>query len=49
MVTVSLQEKNGIYQAVLNYKDKDGKRKQKWVSTKLKVRGNKKQALAKEI
>ena len=25
MVTVSLQEKNGIYQAVLNYKDKDGK------------------------
>lgn len=46
MVTVSLQDKNGIYQAVLNYKDKDGKRKQKWVSTKLKVRGNKKQALA---
>ena len=31
----------------MNYKDKDGKRKQKWVSTKLKVRGNKKQALAK--
>ena len=47
MVTVSLQEKNGIYQAVLNYKDKDGIRKQKWFSTKLKVRGNKKQALAK--
>ena len=47
MVTVSLQEKNGIYQAVLNYKDRNGKRKQKWVSTKLKVRGNKKQALAK--
>ena len=38
MVTVSLQEKNGIYQAVLNYKDKNGKRKQKWVSTKLKVK-----------
>lgn len=47
MVTVSLQEKSGIYQAVLNYKDDNGKRKQKWVSTKLKVRGNKKQALAK--
>ena len=47
MVTVSLHEKNGIYQAVLNYKDNNGKRKQKWVSTKLKVRGNKKQALAK--
>ena len=24
MVTVSLQEKNGIYQAVINYKDGDG-------------------------
>ena len=47
MVTVSLQEKNGIYQAVINYKDNDGKRKQKWLSTKLKVRGNKKQAQAK--
>ena len=47
MVTVSLQEKNGVYQAVINYKDNDGKRKQKWLSTKLKVRGNKKQAQAK--
>ena len=47
MVTVSLQEKNGVYQAVINYKDKNGKRKQKWLSTKLKVRGNKKQAQAK--
>ena len=47
MVTVSLQEKNGIYQAVINYKDNEGKRKQKWISTKLKVRGNKKQAQAK--
>ena len=47
VVTVSLQEKNGIYQAVLNYKDNEGKRKQKWVSTKLKIRGNKKIALAK--
>ena len=44
MVTVSLQEKNGIYHAVINYKDDEGKRKQKWISTKLKVRGNKKQA-----
>ncbi len=33
MVTVSLQEKNGVYQAVLNYKDDNGKRKQKWKST----------------
>lgn len=47
MVTVSLQEKNGFYHAVLNYKDDNGKRKQKWVSTKFKIRGNKKQAQAK--
>ena len=47
MVTVSLQEKNGFYHAVVNYKDDNGKRKQKWFSTKLKVRGNKKQAQAK--
>ncbi len=47
MVTVSLQEKNAVYQAVVNYKDNNGKRKQKWISTKLKVRGNKKQAQVK--
>ena len=47
MVTVSLQEKNGFYHAVVNYKDDNGKRKQKWFSTKLKVIGNKKQAQAK--
>ena len=47
MVTVSLQEKNGFYHAVVNYKDNNGKRKQKWFSTKLKVRGNKKLAQAK--
>lgn len=47
MVTVSLQEKNGIYHAVLNYKDNNGKRKQKWKSTGLTIRGNKKLALAK--
>jgi len=47
MVTVSLQEKNGFYHAVVNYKDDNGKRKQKWFSTKLKIRGNKKQAQAK--
>ena len=29
MVTVSLQEKNGFYHAVVNYKDDNGKRKQK--------------------
>lgn len=47
MVTVSLQEKNGFYHAVVNYKDDNGKRKQKWFSTRLKIRGNKKEAQAK--
>ena len=47
MVTVSLQEKNGVYQAVLNYKDDNRKRKQKWKSTELTVRGNKRLALQK--
>ena len=39
-----LQEKRGIYQCVLNYKDKEGKRKQKWISTNLPVMGNKRKA-----
>lgn len=47
MVTASLQEKNGVYQVVLNYKDDIGKRKQKWKSTGLEVRGNKRLALQK--
>ncbi len=47
-ITVSLHEKNNIYQAVINYKDDNNKRKQKWVSTGIKVaRGNKRQALQK--
>lgn len=46
-VTVSLQEKGGIYQAVLSYKDLTDKWKTKWKSTSVKVKpGNKK--LAKE-
>lgn len=46
-VTVSLQEKGGIYQAVLSYKDVSDKWKTKWKSTGIKVKpGNKK--LAKE-
>lgn len=36
MVTVSLQEKNGFYHAVVNYKDDNGKRKQKMVFYKIK-------------
>ena len=41
-VTASLQVKNNIYQVVLNYKDINGKRKQKWVSTGLSEKGNNK-------
>lgn len=43
-VTVSLQIKNKIYQAVLSYKQ-DNKWKTKWVSTKIPaIKGNKKLA-----
>lgn len=41
-ITASLQIKNNIYQVVLNYKDINGKRKQKWVSTGLNEKGNNK-------
>ncbi len=41
-----LQEKKGYYYVVLNYKDANGKRKSKWISTKLPVKGNKKKAEA---
>ena len=40
-----LQEKKGYYYAVLSYKDENGRRKTKWVSTKLPVKGNKKRSL----
>lgn len=46
-VTVSVQEKNGIYQAVLSYKNEYGIWRSKWRSTQIKVKkGNLK--LAKE-
>lgn len=35
-MTGSLQLKNNMYYVVMNYKDKNNKQKQKWVSTKLK-------------
>lgn len=44
MLTGSLQIKKGIYYAVVNLYDDKGKRKPKWVSTKLKVKGNKRLA-----
>lgn len=44
MVAGHLQEKNGTFYMVLNYTASDGKRKSKWISTKLPVKGNKKKA-----
>lgn len=44
MITGNLQTKNNKFYVVLNLKDKNGKRKQKWINTGLTVRGNKKKA-----
>lgn len=44
MVAGHLREKNGLFYIVLNYNDAAGKRKSKWISTKLPVKGNKKKA-----
>ena len=44
MVAGHLQEKNGNFYIVLNYKDQTGKRKTKWLKTGLPVKGNKKKA-----
>ena len=44
MVAGHLQEKNGMFNAVLNYRDENGKRKTPWISTNLPVKGNKKRA-----
>lgn len=46
MLAGHLQEKKGIYYIVLNCKDEHGKRKPKWISTGLRVKGNKKKAEA---
>ena len=43
----SLQVNHGTYYVVVNYKDKFGKPKQKWISTGLRERGNKTKANAK--
>lgn len=43
-LTGSIQEKSGKYYAVINYKDDTGKRKQKWINTKLLVKNNKRKA-----
>lgn len=44
MVAGHLQEKKGYYYIVLNYTDEGGNRKNKWQSTGLPVKGNKKRA-----
>lgn len=43
MITGRLTVKNGIYQAIINYK-KDDKYKNRWISTGLKEQGNKRRA-----
>jgi len=43
-MTGHLKVRNGVYYAVINFKDRNGNYKQKWISTGLKERGNKKQA-----
>ena len=45
-MTGSLQEKNGKFYAVLNFRDADGNRKQKWINLKLPIKGNKRRAEA---
>jgi integrase len=48
-MTGSLQEKKGIWYMVLNYQDTDGKRKQKWKSTGIKVKDNQKRKALKVL
>lgn len=43
-MTGSLQIKSDKYYAVLNFRDKDGKRVQKWLPLNLTVKGNKRRA-----
>ena len=43
-ITGSLYEKNGIWQMCISYYDENGKRRRKSQSTRLTVKGNKKQA-----
>ena len=49
MVTGSLQEKNGIYQAVLTFKDENGKTKHKWISTRISTSGHNKRAAQRRL
>ncbi len=44
MIAGHLRNKRGYWHIVLNLKTEDGKRKQKWISTGMRVTGNKKRA-----
>ncbi|WP_270657566.1 tyrosine-type recombinase/integrase [Eubacterium callanderi] len=44
MVAGHLEEKNGLYYCVISYYERPGKRIRKWISTGLRVKGNKKKA-----
>ena len=44
MVAGHLQQKNGSFYIVINYRDDNARRKTKWISTGLAVKGNKKKA-----
>ena len=44
MVAGHLRIKRGVYQIVINYVDSDGHKRQKSMSTGLKIKGNKKRA-----
>ena len=43
--TGSVQEKNGRFYFVINLYDANGKRRIKWISTGLTVRGNKRKTV----
>ena len=43
-----LREQNGMYQMILSWKDTNGKRRTKSISTGLPVKGNKKRANVKQ-
>lgn len=45
-MTGSLQEKRGKFYAVLNFRDEEGNRKQKWFPLDLSIKGNKRKAEA---
>jgi len=48
-MTGSLQEKCGMYYAVVNFKDENGQRKQKWVNTEIETSGNNKRFAEQEL